>query len=278
MRPLFRIGILFAAFAVSSAGCRPGIAGRSESEALVTAPEANGLNPIECCQSFPGISDTTELSRRARPIAKLPQHVVAVDQQLTLFADFANPTAKGVPIYIVNRTSQTISLHEQDDDLYLKLEYESAPGTWTRALSHSYSDCGNSYGVENLGAGRFILESGYRPTQGNKAKVRYRFYGHNGAIASNAGEGLVDPAEVERAATDTMTIRCGSFDFLRRVALGRIEKMASHRFTAIWQLCNGEFDRREVENVLEAVAKDENEKLAGEASDLLRRLKEKGQR
>jgi hypothetical protein len=115
---------------------------------------------------------------------------------------------------------------------------------------------------------------GYRPTEGEKAKVRYRFYGQDSVVlSSNVGEGLVVKAEIERAANDSMRIRTGDFELVRKVALGDTKLQATHRSEALVRLYRGKFDRGEVMNVLEVVAKDADKGLAETASQLLHYLK-----
>jgi len=209
-----------------------------------------------------------------KPAAELPKYVVAPEGQLTLFADFEHPQAGGLPVYLVNRTAAPIRLKTQDGDLYLKLEYESAPGSWVRAQSHEYSWCGISYHTRSLDPGRFVAISGYRPSAGEQAKVRYRFYGQESIVfGSNVGKGLVVKAEVERAADDAMTIRTGDFEFVREVALGETKLQTKNRWDAVTRLYIGKFDRREVMKVLDVVAKDPDQELADRASLLLGYLK-----
>jgi hypothetical protein len=209
-----------------------------------------------------------------KPAAELPKYVVAPADRLTLFADFEHPQVGGLPVYVVNRTAAPIPVKAQDGDLYLKLEYESAPGSWVRAQSHTYSWCGNSYHTLSLDPGRFVVISGYRPSEGEKAKVRYRLYGQDSVVlSSNVGEGLVVKAELERAANDEMTVRTGDFEFVRKVALGETKLQTNHRREALGRLYTGEFDRREVSKVLDVVAKDPDKALARQASLLLHHLK-----
>ncbi len=210
-----------------------------------------------------------------KPTAELPKHVVSPAEQITVFADYEHSEANGVPVYIVNRTAKPIPLESQDGDFYLKLEYERAPTVWARAQSHAYSWCGNSYHTSNLEPGRFFVVQGYRPATGKKMKVRYRFYGQETPAASNVGEGLVEQADVERAANDKMTVLTGDFDFVRKIALGENNETAPRRHDALVRLYRGKFDARQVEPVLKVVAKDNNEFLARSATRLLAMLKER---
>lgn len=79
------------------------------------------------------------------PDVSLPKNVVAPEGKLTLFADFDATDGRGVPLYLVNRTFQKVSLSAQDSDIYVKLEYRRKDGVWERAQVHVGSDCGNSY-------------------------------------------------------------------------------------------------------------------------------------
>ncbi len=87
---------------------------------------------------------------RPIPNVDLPKQVPAPKGELTLFADYAAADKDGVPLYLINRTDRIASFPAQDGDIYLKLEHRLSDGTWERAQSHAYSNCGNS----SMGGGR----------------------------------------------------------------------------------------------------------------------------
>ncbi len=43
---------------------------------------------------------------------------------LALIADYEHPSKGTIPVYLVNRSGEDISLSSQDGDVYLKLEYQ----------------------------------------------------------------------------------------------------------------------------------------------------------
>lgn len=143
---------------------------------------------------------------RFRPNVELPVHVPVEAGKLQLFADFDHPEGDRIPLYLVNRGRQEVRISYQDGDTYLKLERQLADGTWERAQSHMYSDCGNSYGAMDLPPGMFSLLPGYHVKQGEPATVRYASYGGLDLV-SNSAPGLIDPAELKAARLDAMSVR-----------------------------------------------------------------------
>jgi hypothetical protein len=203
-------------------------------------------------------------------LVQLPNHVVAPEEKLTFFADFDNDTAKGIPVYVVNRTGKPITFRNQDGDLFLKQEYESAPGVWTRSQSHTYSWCGNSYMMPlTLESGRFVVVWGFCPKDGDKKPVRYRFYNGVHETATNVGSVRVAMAEVEKAANDSMATQFGSFEFVRDLAIGKTTTDAKRRMEAFHQLTTKRFDRKQTVPILELLANDKDESLAKDARGML---------
>ena len=128
----------------------------------------------------------------------LPKQVQAAIGELTLFADYAAATERGVPVYMVNRMSVPVDFRAQNGDIYLKLEYEAEPGRWVRAHPHAFSWCGNSYfDSPKLRANAYTIVNGYAPRQGTKANVRYALYHQKFKASSNQGIGLVDKSDIE---------------------------------------------------------------------------------
>jgi len=137
------------------------------------------------------------------PNVELPRNVVAPDNQLTLFADYADKNSEGIRLYLINRTTKPISLDSQDGDIYVKLERRLPDGTWERAQPHESSTCGNSYFDLSLPPDQHFSFRGYAPDSGEKAHVRYAGYG-GVEIVSNEGEGFVLPAAIEMARRDAL--------------------------------------------------------------------------
>lgn len=188
-------------------------------------------------------------------VAKLPSHLPAPASGLAVLADYAHPGAKGIPVYLVNRSGQELKLNAEDFDPYLKLERREADGSWKRAQSHLYSKCGNSYYAVILPTDHFLVFHGYRPAKGQSATVRYRFYQGGQELVSNEGAGLVDEAEMKKAETDAMNIREGNFSRVRSVALGQLlfgtpDDHLHLRREAIYELSRGRLDPAESEKAL----------------------------
>lgn len=175
------------------------------------------------------------------PLARLPDHVAAVDSDLTLYADYGDVRGDYVVLYLVNRTDRDLAFYSQDDDIYVKLETLSDFGYWERVERHWYSDCGNSYFAHpRLNAGYFFQFLGYSPRNGEKRTVRYRMYnsvacavqsekrGPFGAwadcelteidLVSGQTEGFVLPEEVEQCRSDRFSASNGCFEVVARIA------------------------------------------------------------
>ncbi|MEN3940006.1 hypothetical protein WJU23_01850 [Prosthecobacter sp. SYSU 5D2] len=140
----------------------------------------------------------------ALPNVELPAHVIAPMGQVTLFADFANASEKGVPLYLVNRSSERLTLNSQDGDIYLKLEFLREDATWQRAQGHIGSGCAHSFGARHLDPGQHMKMSGYHPATGIPAKIRYACYGTE-VLISNAAQGFYQPEDIAFSQNDTLT-------------------------------------------------------------------------
>lgn len=143
---------------------------------------------------------------RPVPVVELPAGIPAPEGKLTLWADYDSATPTAVPLYLVNRTNEDISLDSQDHDLYIKLEYQDGKtGAWKRAQAHLSSWCGNSYYAVSLPARQYFAFHGYRAAEGEKMKVRYAKA--DGTLVSNEGTGLISKADLDAVAVDSMTAR-----------------------------------------------------------------------
>lgn len=136
------------------------------------------------------------------PNIELPSHIVAPENKLTVFADYAAPDPNGVPLYVVNRTDKAITFPSQDGDIYLMLEYRLPDGSWQRAQVHQDSFCGNSYSSLTIFPGQYLVLPGYSPGSGEKARVRYACYGGI-ELVSNESDGFILPEDVEGARRDS---------------------------------------------------------------------------
>lgn len=141
-----------------------------------------------------------------KPIVDLPNHIVTPDAELSLFADFENrDPEKGIPLYLVNRTHEEKAIPVQDGDAYIKLEYQDDKEFWNRAQTHRSATCGNSYYAKTLQPGEFFHFYGYSPSEGTRAKVRYRSMRSN--LVSNEGDGFYLDIDRNVAELDTMSAR-----------------------------------------------------------------------
>jgi len=236
-------------------------------------------------------------NRVCQPIASLPEHIFADSGRLTLFADFDHRRNGDVPIYVVNRSGKPITLSAQEGityikngihtfgsgNIYVKLEYEEAPGKWTRAEPHAFSWCGNSYSKMVLDKDSYLLVYDSPPGEGIMAKVRYSFYHQDVRASSNCAEAFINKRDVERAANDALAVYSGDFAFVRKVALGEVtlknemDHINDLRKSAIWRLARGEFDPTEAERVLKSIAEGTDREYAQEAERILERLRTKRQ-
>lgn len=141
------------------------------------------------------------------PNTDLPAQVQAVEGKLTLWADYASADQTSVPLYLVNRTGKEVSLPSQDHDLGIKLEFKKEGGEWTRAQSHIFSDCGNSYYPVKLPADHFFELRGYRAANGQKNPVRYAINRGDSQLISNSADGLVSPQDLSIVERDGLTLQ-----------------------------------------------------------------------
>lgn len=215
---------------------------------------ATGLSGIFANGMFANVDERAKLPIRSptRPyaIAKLPKHVNAPDGKLSLYADFTDVRRYGrVPLYLVNRTKKTIVLPAEGDHVYIKLEARTKDGRWRRAQRHTYSFCGNSYYKASIKPDTFLVLAGWRSQKGEQQTVRYRLYGRD--VISNTGRGLVDSAEIEKAAKDRMSVAYGSIDLVKRVLFKESKPFVFYRGTAVIRL--GDLPRKQSLPVLERV-------------------------
>lgn len=137
-----------------------------------------------------------------RPTVELPSQVPAPQGKVTLWADFAHAEEEGIHLYLVNRSGSMQSYSSQDNDLYIKLEYQNAAGKRLRAQTHLSSLCGNSYRLVTLPPGQFFAFYGYRPKEGKRHAVRYASTANEGLI-SNEGEGIISDEDLSLVKKDS---------------------------------------------------------------------------
>lgn len=199
-------------------------------------------------------------AERDTPNDNLPNHIHTMNGTVVLFADFENRQDDGhVPVYLINRSDQPITLEAQDGDIYLKLESRGENGKWQRAQPHRFSWCGNSYHTVVTRPGHFLRLAGYQPPQGERRTVRYSLYRQSLKVSSNSGAGIASPSDLRLAGADAMAIYNGDFDFVSRVALGEIKlPNVDHQdlqSVAIGALANPRFDADRANRVLIQVIK-----------------------
>lgn len=209
---------------------------------------------------MPGVEAAAESSRarhrvrlsnrvaKSLAVSTLPEHVVAPDGQLSLFADYDDVGGDRVALYLVNRTDKRIGFFAQDNDVYVKLEALNEAGEWERAQVHRSSWCGNSYFRKpSLRPDEFFRFGGYHPQEGERRTVRYRLYSHEALVldddasedhpfrhegervaihlVSHSGEGMVSLQAIAQARRDSLAIKYGNFSTVRDIALGLTQKL-----------------------------------------------------
>jgi len=150
-------------------------------------------------------SKVRQFAGKMMPLAELPEGIAYKKDGLSLVADYEKRGPKGTPLYLVNAGEKDRPIHSQGGELFIKLEFLNKDGEWQGAQTHGYSFCGNSYLLLTLKAGHFFKVQGYRPLEGRKAKVRYKFRG--GGVVSEFFEGLVREQDIEGAAFDQVEVR-----------------------------------------------------------------------
>ena len=187
----------------------------------------------------------------------LPRHVEAADGTVSLYADYDAIQSDGrVPVYLINKTGKELAINTQDGDIYLKLEYQDSSGEWARAQPHGYSWCGNSYVQRMLAPGHHWVVNGYQPINGQRRTIRYKLYGQDIELSSNAGDGVVAHNDIQRASSDVMSIHNGSFEYVAQIALSdspvenNMDHMRDLRSVAIRELASERFDPAQSKEVL----------------------------
>ncbi|HEY1052014.1 MAG TPA: hypothetical protein VGE39_19725 [Prosthecobacter sp.] len=184
------------------------------------------------------------------PVAKLPAHLKATPDKVSLIADFDHKASGTVSIYLINASQEDIGLASQDGDLGCKREAKAIDGKWMRCDSHGYSWCGNSYGARSLRAGHFLTWTQPCDTQAGQARpLRFKLYGQGSPeIVSNEGVGVVDEADVQFCRYDAMAMRQGPFEDIAAVATGRVQggqgASINERYEAIHALGRFSTDKR----------------------------------
>ena len=169
------------------------------------------MSPLRAALSFIVVTVSLSLAEEdstfrtyaehAFPNVDLPLRVTVQDGKVSIFADFDEADAKGVPIYLVNKSPTSISFGTEDGDLGIWLEARNGRG-WARAQSHNSSWCGNSYGSQTLPSGMHFRVLGYRPAQGQQGTVRYSLATAAQQVVSNAGQGFYSPSDLENSRYD----------------------------------------------------------------------------
>lgn len=191
------------------------------------APRRHGcaMKAIACSISLLLLCDVGNAAITDEPNEALPKQIKPVPGKVTLFADYTGKWPIGsIPVYLINASTNDLDLATQDGDVYLKLEVEDADGKWVRAQPHVSSFCGNSYHERRIRPGHFITIEGYQPDKGEKHKIRFSLYFQEIALSSNVGEGTGSARDIDLAWRDGGAVTGGSFEFVRKVALGEIQK------------------------------------------------------
>ena len=131
------------------------------------------------------------------PIEKLPKHIPAPEDQVTLFADYADRWLGGVMLYAINRTNEEVKIPCEPDSIGpVRLEAQWTDGAWCRAQtkpSRHGQPTGRTLFIEPQ---HFILMLGWLPAHGEEREGRYRLRVEGQDVVSNVGKVLVDPAAI----------------------------------------------------------------------------------
>jgi|GEM_PF-6128914 len=138
------------------------------------------------------------------PNVDLPPQVIAPNGRFSLFADYANATKDGVPLYLVNRTDLPITIPGEDSELIVKLHGKAADGFWQRAQAYLGSACSTLRPSPTVSAGQHLKTLGYQPTGRTKGKIRYQLYLSSTYLISNVGDGLWSGDDVSASYSDRM--------------------------------------------------------------------------
>jgi hypothetical protein len=156
-----------------------------------------------------------------------------------------------VPVYLINDSDDDLKVPSQDGDIYLRLEAKLDDGRWCRVQFHQNSDCGNSYISHELPAHHFVRVSGYNPSSGRRAKVRYVI--HNRAddpLVSEEFEGSYSTDDLALSEFDAMSLSEAGLPALRAFLLREEQPKILHydqriedlRQTAWYSLISGKHE------------------------------------
>ena len=199
-----------------------------------------------------------------------------------MVADYKSKQEDGsIPVYILNGTGKPLDLFAEDGDPFLKLEVQESNGQWTRAQTHLWGGCLDSYvRALHIAQGGFALRHGYQPSEGKSCTVRYRLHLQGIEVISNSGTALVAAGDIALASCDELSIRNSDFEHLTKVALGILKPVdkdvqTSVQITAILNIGSGtNFDAANSREVLLKVKASVPE-MAIHATTALQMLKER---
>lgn len=166
------------------------------------------------------------------PIEEISKYVPIYPDKIYLFADFdyvasinknnGTKDPKYIPIYIINNTEEEYSFTGLEMQT-LQQVYRVNDSSWIRTQPRIPAWCGNSYDwVVEIGPKEFYKVLKYLPDDGEKQIIRYTFF-NSEVVSSNAGFGMVDIDEAEKAKYDLLALRICSSDFLIDIINSKIE-------------------------------------------------------
>lgn len=161
------------------------------------------------------------------PLARLPADIARPPAgQLGLAVSPARDGSK--VFYLVNRTSHPVRFRTQDGFPYLMQEVRTSSGAWVRSQALEIWKCYVDWIDRALPPGRFVtLPEGthrrdFDPRAGRPATVRYAAYLQQFALASPPLTARYDPAEIECAKADWISMHTLSFERALDVVKGRV--------------------------------------------------------
>ncbi len=165
-------------------------------------------------------------------IEEVSKYAPIYPDKIYLFADFDNVATtngikkskapKYIPVYIINNTNKEYSFTGLEMET-LQQVYRVNDSIWIRTQPRTPAWCGNSYDwVVEIGPKEFYKVLKYLPDDGEKQIIRYTFF-NSEVVSSNAGFGMVDIDEAEKAKYDLLALRICSSDFLIDIINSKIE-------------------------------------------------------
>lgn len=165
-------------------------------------------------------------------IEEISKYIPIYPDKIYLYADFdyvasinknnGTKDPKYIPVYIINNTNKEYSFTGLEMET-LQQVYRVNDSSWIRTQPRIPAWCGNSYDwVVEIGPKEFHKVRKNLTDDGEKQIIRYTFF-NSEVVSSNAGFGMVDIDETEKAKYDLLALRICSSDYLIDIINSKIE-------------------------------------------------------